>query len=207
MTRSDDPKRAARLQAMEARARAAASSPDAAADLAKRFLALVPLASGATVAGFWPIGTEIDVRDLLGRLAAADHPCCLPVVVAPGRPLKFRAWSPGAPLVAGPHGTREPRSDRPELRPDVVVVPLLAFDRRGHRLGYGGGFYDRTIHALREAGPVLTVGVGYAAQEVAMLPDGPYDMRLDMIVTERYALAIADPPPGPEPARSQPESS
>jgi 5-formyltetrahydrofolate cyclo-ligase len=144
----------------------------------------------AAASGFWPFGPEIDVRPILYHLHAAGHPIALPVVVKRGLPLIFRAWAPGQPLVAGSFGVPRPEKDRPELTPRLLIVPLLAFDRDGYRLGYGGGFYDRTLAGLRAKGRVLAVGVGFSVQEVSRVPRDATDERLDWMVTEREAFPI-----------------
>lgn len=138
------------------------------------------------VSGFWSIRSEIDVRPLMQALAAATGAdLTMPVVVARGQPLLFRRWQVGMALVAGPFGTVHPAESEPALVPDLVLVPLLAFDRRRHRLGYGAGFYDRTLAGLRAAGPVTAVGIAYAAQEVGAVPVGDHDEMLDLVLTER----------------------
>lgn len=172
-------------------ARAAAVSAGAGEALARHLLSTVPLPAGAAVSAFWPMGEEIDVRPLLHRLHALRHPLGLPVVVKRGNPLTFRAWEPGDRLVPGGFGTSVPAADRPEVVPQVLLVPLLAWDRAGYRLGYGGGFYDRTLAKLRPLGPVLAVGVAYAGQEVPAVPRDHLDARLDWLVTEREAIAFA----------------
>ena len=193
MTPPNDPdtlreaKKAARAAARAVRA--ALPSAGAGEALAACFLAeFGGLSAGATVAGYWPIGDELDVRPLLGALAARGHACALPVVVRKGEPLLFRRWAPGDAVAPGALGIPEPDAAAPEVRPDLLLVPLLAFDRAGYRLGYGGGFYDRTLERLRRGGPVTAAGVGYAGQEVAAVPRDAYDQPLDWIVTERYAL-------------------
>jgi len=177
-----------RREAMARRRLAAQASPDAGAALRDRFLAAVPLAPGAVVSGFWPMGDEIDVRPLLDALMARGHPVALPVVVGKGKPLVFRQWHPGDALVPGPLGTRTPSADKPELRPTIVITPLLAYDARGFRVGYGAGYYDMTLAALRAAGSTLAVGVGYDAQEVDAIPVDVWDQPVDWIVTERRAF-------------------
>lgn len=152
---------------------------------------LVP--EGALVSGFWPIHDEFDPRPLMEALAARGHRLCLPVVVAKGRPLAFRVWAPGDPLEHAGFGLSVPRWDAPPAVPDFLLVPLLAFDRRLYRLGYGGGYFDRTIETLRAHSPaVRAVGVGFAAQEVPEVPALAHDQRLDCIVTERELIRIAD---------------
>ena len=173
----------------------AAGGPAAALALRDRFLEgpgkLVGQEwAGAVASGFWPFGPEIDVRPILYHLHAAGHPIALPVVVKRGLPLLFRAWRPGQELVAGSFGVPRPDKDQPELTPEVLIVPLLAFDRSGYRLGYGGGFYDRTLAGLRENGRALAVGVGFSAQEVERIPRDATDERLDWMVTEREAFRI-----------------
>ncbi len=148
------------------------------------------LAARPTVAGYWPMVDELDVRPLLERVAALGCPVGLPVVTPRGTPLVFRAWRPGAAMVAGVFGTSHP-ADATEVTPELVIAPLLAFDAAGRRLGYGGGYYDRTLARLRAAGGVLAVGVGYDAQEVERVPTGPSDRTLDAVVTETRVLRIA----------------
>jgi 5-formyltetrahydrofolate cyclo-ligase len=134
---------------------------------------------GAIVSGYWPINDEIDIRPLLHALAGRGHPIALPVTGRRGEALVFRAWRPGEPLMAGRFGTSHPAG--PEVTPDVLLMPLLAFDGQGNRLGYGGGFYDRTVSRLPGA---LRIGCGYAVQELDSLPTGPYDQKLHAIATE-----------------------
>jgi 5-formyltetrahydrofolate cyclo-ligase len=188
----DEAKRALRMEA-EIRRHEAATTDDgrAGARLAERFLDSVTVPAGAVVSGFWPIRTEIDVIPLLHALAARGHTLALPVVVGPARPLVFRAWREGDAMAEGPYGIREPLADVPEVAPHVLLVPLLAFDRAGWRLGYGGGFYDRSLAALRERSATMAIGVAWAAQEVAAVPRDGRDQPLDWVVTEREALRIA----------------
>jgi 5-formyltetrahydrofolate cyclo-ligase len=143
---------------------------------------------GVIVSGFSPLKSEISPLPLLRRLADAGASLALPVVVGRGRPLIMRAWSFGAPLVSGVWGIREPPADAPELFPDILIVPLLAFDRCGHRIGYGAGYYDMTISRLRAMKPVMAVGIAFAAQEIAAVPATPRDARLDLVLTERGAI-------------------
>jgi len=183
----------AEMQLKRERAHAAAG-PAASLSLRDRFFeALGPSLRdlpGAVASGFWPFGPEIDIRPILYHLHAAGHPVALPVVVRRGLPLLFRAWRPGQSLVTGSFGVPRPDKDQPELTPRMLIVPLLAFDRTGYRLGYGGGFYDRTLARLRANGPTLAVGVGFALQELPFVPHDSVDERLDWMVTEREAFHI-----------------
>ena len=180
-----------RLGAAERRAEAFVALPQAGADLARRFHDAVRLPRGAVVSGYWPLDGELDIRPLLAQIHQMGHPIGLPVVKGKGQPLLFRRWSPGAPLVQGSFKVMTPPEGVPEVEPDVLLVPLLAFDRAGYRLGYGGGFYDRTLEKRRREAhsgrPVLAIGIAFAAQETERLPQGPYDQRLDWIVTEAWA--------------------
>jgi 5-formyltetrahydrofolate cyclo-ligase len=182
----DDQKRALRLQAAEARqaAHAANLSGQAVQTLRAHFLAQVPLSAGAVIGGYWPIRTEIYVRPLLAALHERGHVCCLPVA-QPGEPLEFRVWRPGDALVPGMFGIHVPDRTARAVVPDVLLIPLLAFDADGRRLGYGGGFYDRTISRIRASRPVATIGIAYAAQEVDKVPVDDCDRTLDWIVTEK----------------------
>ena len=159
--------------------------PARGADLAAHVLRDSAIPSGAAVAGVWPLSGEIDLRPLWHALHARGHAVLLPHTTPPGQSLHFRHWRPGTPMLRERFGTEYP--DGPLGTPNVIFVPLLAFDRRGHRLGYGGGYYDRTLAAHPRA---LSVGIGYAAQEVAEVPIGPHDWRLGAIFTELGAVAL-----------------
>ncbi|PVA09216.1 5-formyltetrahydrofolate cyclo-ligase [Pelagivirga sediminicola] len=137
---------------------------------------------GAPLAGYMPIRTEIDPLPAMQE-AAANGPVCVPVIVGEGQALKFSRWWPGGAMKDGPFGARIPQLDD-FITPEILIVPLVAFDRAGGRLGYGGGFYDRTLEGLRKAGGALAIGFAYGAQEAAELPLEPTDQPLDMIVTE-----------------------
>ncbi|MCA8933841.1 MAG: 5-formyltetrahydrofolate cyclo-ligase [Rhodospirillaceae bacterium] len=177
----------AALRSAAAVRRAEAHGEDAAgkaARLARHALALVPADDGIVVSAYAAMRDEIDPLPLLAELAGRGCRIALPVVTGAGQPLVFRAWAPGAPLVPAPFGTRVPPETAEVLVPDVVLVPMLAFDRRGYRLGYGGGFYDRTLTGLREANEfLLALGLAYAEQEVPRLPTEDHDAPLDAIVT------------------------
>ena len=186
-----DAKQAARRTAA-ARRRDEAAAGDGAAGtrLAEIALAEIDFADGAAIAGYWPIDSEMDVQPLLRGLAARGHPIALPVVAGRGRPLIFRAWREGDEMADGAFGIREPLPAAAEIEPGVLLVPLLAFDRAGFRLGYGGGFYDRSLADLREKAPVLAVGIAWAGQETAAVPRDSHDQPLDWIVTERAAIEV-----------------
>ena len=172
----------AHRDAIPADTRQAAAEAIAASDFP---LAIGP---GTIVSGFMPLGSEINPLPLMKKLAAQGAHLALPVVAARGQPLTMRAWAWGEPLNAGVWGIREPKPEAPEVEPDILLVPLLAFDRAGYRLGYGGGYYDRTIGRLRANKPATAVGVAFAAQEVPQVPISPRDARLDLVLTERETI-------------------
>jgi len=148
----------------------------------------VALAPGTIVSGFSPMKSEINPLPLMRKLAEAGARLALPVVAGKGKPLVMRAWVFGEPLAAGVWGIREPKPEAAEVEPDILIVPLLAFDRRGHRIGYGAGYYDMTIAALRAKKPIVAVGIAYAIQEVPAVPTTPRDARLDLVLTEREVI-------------------
>ena len=149
-----------------------------------------PVQTPAVVSGFWPMAEELDIRPLMMELANQGCQLALPVVVAKRQPLVFRAWRPGDPLEAGVFGTLHPSPKREVVEPDALIVPLLACDEEGWRLGYGGGFYDRTLEALRAKKIVTAVGVGFNAQLLPEVPHGPSDQRLDWLLTDKRACAF-----------------
>ena len=169
-----------RLRA-EARARRATLTDPGFAERIASFARLLGIAPGAIVAGYHPFRDEADPRGLMSALAALGHPLALPCIIQSCSALAFRRWTVGDALTPNAYGIAEPSITTEELVPAAVLVPLLAFDANGHRLGYGGGYYDRTFEALRR---VRIIGVAYSGQEVAVLPREPHDHRLDMIVTE-----------------------
>lgn len=177
-------KAAARLAAHERR-QAAAAVTDPLPAQAALLAALAPF-RGRALAGYIPIRSEIDPRPAMAAWAM-HSPVCLPVIAGPGLPLRFHLWRPETALAAGRYGVPVP-AEGAEVVPGVLVVPMLAFDGRGHRLGYGGGYYDRTLQALRQAGPVVAIGFAFAAQAEPDLPSEPNDQRLDAVVTEAGAL-------------------
>ncbi|MBT5108582.1 MAG: 5-formyltetrahydrofolate cyclo-ligase [Rhodospirillaceae bacterium] len=160
------------------------------AALAANIEAAITIPSSAVIAGFWPIGSEVDIMPTLARYAVLGHAIALPVVVGRGTPLVFRRWRDGDDMDAGPFHIAEPKSTAEDLSPDILFVPMLSFDRAGYRLGYGGGFYDRTLRRLRARKPIVAIGVAYVVQEVSETPHGPDDEPLDWLVTEREAFKI-----------------
>ncbi len=187
------------LAEMKVEARRAALARRAAIDPAGKGEALAtvvlrdcPPPPGALVSGFWPMGPEIDIRPLLLALHARGQPLCLPVTPRRGQPLHFRRWAPGDALAHGPMGTRHPVAGEP-VTPGFLLVPLLAFDRAGRRLGYGGGYFDRTLAALPGA---TAIGVAYAGQEMhdpPGVPAGPTDIRLGRVATENGVVTCGEP--------------
>lgn len=151
--------------------------------IASHGLSFAGVAAPARVSGFLPIGEEIDPGPLMARLVGEGYSLCLPVMEAKGKPLLFRAWAPGEPLAEVIWGIREPLPAAPVVEPDIVLGPLLAFDVQGYRLGYGGGFYDRTLARLRALKPIVAVGLAYDAQRVDSVPHHDYDQRLDWVLT------------------------
>jgi 5-formyltetrahydrofolate cyclo-ligase len=176
----------ARRDALPRELRAAAAEAIAARPFP---LAIEP---GAAVSGFMPMKSEINPIPLMRKLADAGATLALPVVAGKGKPLIMRAWRLGEPLASGVWGIREPKPDAPEVFPDILIVPLLAFDRRGHRIGYGAGYFDMTIAALRASKPVVAAGIAFAAQEIAAVPTTPRDARLDLVLTEREVIDWRD---------------
>jgi 5-formyltetrahydrofolate cyclo-ligase len=160
----------------------------AGAVLAARGLPVARDSQNNIVSAFHSFGTEISTSELFDRLVAEDWVTALPVVVAKNTPLVFRQWKPGDALVLGRWDIQIPPEAAPEVLPDVLLVPLLAFDREGFRLGYGGGFYDRTLVKLRAFKTVVAIGVGYLAQLVDAVPRADYDQRLDFIMTEEETI-------------------
>ena len=168
------------------RARRASIAPDYRRDAsllaAQHFFAEIVLDPGAAVAGYWPIRDELDCQSILVRLLDRHHPVCLPAVAGAEAPLEWRLWEEGAPLYPAGFGALAPSELAPRIRPDVMLVPLLGFDRRGTRLGYGGGYYDRSVAAM-DRKPKL-VGLAFSVQEVEEIPREDHDVSLDAVVTE-----------------------
>jgi 5-formyltetrahydrofolate cyclo-ligase len=148
------------------------------------------IASGMIVSGFMPLKSEINPLPLMRKLADAGARLALPVVAGRGQPLIMRSWQWGEPLVPGVWGIREPPPTAPELQPDILLAPLVAFDRSGHRIGYGAGYYDLTIAQLRAKKPIAAVGIAFAAQEVESVPRTAFDARLDLVLTENETIDL-----------------
>ena len=187
----DDTKREARVRALECRSRAhevalANAVQDAGRAVMRHFLGVCTPPRGMVISGYWPVRSEIDVIPLLSHLHGRGHPCCLPVMVGRTKPLLFREWRPGLKLKEAGFAIPVPDEDVRTLVPELLLVPLLAFDEDGYRLGYGGGYYDRTISALRAKNrqQLVAVGIAYAAQQCDPVPRHDGDQPLDMVVTE-----------------------
>ena len=148
------------------------------------------IAPGMVVSGFMPLKSEINPLPLMRKLADAGARLALPTVAGRGKPLIMRSWQWGEPLVPGVWGIREPPPAAPKLQPDILLVPLLAFDRDGHRIGYGAGHYDLTIAQLRAKKPIAAVGIAFAAQEVESVPRTAFDARLDLVLTENETIDL-----------------
>jgi len=189
----DDAKTALRLEAMARRDALPLDVRESAAEAiaAQEFpLTMMP---GTIVSGFMPMKSEIDPLPLLRNLARAGAMLALPVVAGRGRPLIMRAWQEDELLAAGAWGLREPKPAAAEVEPDILLVPLLAFDRAGHRIGYGAGYYDMTLARLRARKSVTAIGVAFAMQEIPAIPKTPRDEPLDFVLTEREVIAFKDP--------------
>jgi 5-formyltetrahydrofolate cyclo-ligase len=148
------------------------------------------IAPGTIVSGFMPMRSEINPLPLMRKLAAQGAHLALPVIQGRGKPLLMRAWNFGAPLEARQWGIKEPADDAPVVDPDVLLVPLACFDRAGHRVGYGAGYFDKTIRALRAKKKVTAVGLAFAAQEIALVPATEFDEPLDLVLTEREVIDL-----------------
>lgn len=185
-------KAALRRPMRDRRAAVAAAVPDAGTRVASLVAASFAPAGGSVVAGYWPMRSELDPRPTLSALSARGCRIALPTVIGEAQPLVFRAWDSDEKLEDGPYGTMQPGGDADVVEPQLLLVPMLAFDRAGRRLGYGGGFYDRTLAALRGRFAVQAIGIAYADQEIPAVPAGPEDARLDGVVTERGYLDFTE---------------
>jgi 5-formyltetrahydrofolate cyclo-ligase len=148
----------------------------------------VPFGEGTVIAGYSPIRSECDPVPLMRGLAAKGAQLAMPVVEGKDKPLSFSEWRQGEQLMAGPFGILQPRPEALPLEPDILLVPLVAFDRACHRIGYGVGHYDRTLADLRKRKPVIAVGIAFATQEVEKIAAGDHDQHLDLVLTEREVI-------------------
>lgn len=188
MRETDDAKAEARSRAFARRKSARANTgarPDMATDqLVKALRDVIVNDTTGPIAGYMPIRTEIDPIPAMTALCDSGHEICVPVVGEAGLPLRFRIWSPEATMIPGPFGAQVPERGA-WVDPIVLIVPLVAFTLSCQRLGYGGGFYDRTLARLRQARTTRAIGFAYDGQRDDDLPIGEFDEPLDMIVTER----------------------
>jgi 5-formyltetrahydrofolate cyclo-ligase len=187
-TETQSEKAALREVALALRDALPAGERQAAAEAIAARVLPVELTTGIVVSGFMPLKTEINPIPLMRKLADAGAQLALPAIAGRGNPLIMRDWTFGAPLKAGQWGIREPGPEAPEVAPDILIVPLACFDRAGHRIGYGAGYYDMTINALRARKKVVAVGIAFAAQEIPKVPATERDARLDLVLTEREII-------------------
>ncbi|HVV62102.1 MAG TPA: 5-formyltetrahydrofolate cyclo-ligase [Pseudolabrys sp.] len=188
VTEKESPKEKLRREALARRDALPASERAAAAEkiAGRAFPVAVP--PGTIVSGFMPLKSEINPLPLLRRLAESGARLALPAIAGRGKPLIMRAYAFGDEFARGQWGIREPKADSPEVYPDILIVPLAAFDRKGHRIGYGAGYYDMTINRLRTMKPVTAIGIALAAQEIPSVPATERDARLDLVLTEREVI-------------------
>jgi len=164
---------------------------NASRDVIANVIGNVPLEPDDCVAAFWPVSNEPDIRLLLEVIVENGHKCALPVVEEKEKPLSFRQYIPGMKLQPGPEGgVLQPAAESKILHPNIVLVPLLAFDASCYRLGYGGGYYDRTLAGMRRQSNLLTVGIAFEWQRVAMVPRNKYDQMLDCVVTDKKVWLV-----------------
>jgi 5-formyltetrahydrofolate cyclo-ligase len=187
-TRIEDSKAALRRDAIARRDALPADARRAAAEAIAARPFPLPIGPGVVVSGFMPLKSEISPLPLMRKLADQGARLALPVVAGRGRPLVMREWAWGEPLGTGVWGIREPLPEAAEVEPDILLVPLLAFDRAGYRIGYGGGYYDLSIAQLRGRKAVVAVALAYAVQEVPAVPATARDARLDLVLTERDVI-------------------
>jgi 5-formyltetrahydrofolate cyclo-ligase len=188
-----DAKKELRAAAIERRKAAfELHGPEASRRIAAHGLDFLGTNPGAVVSGFAAIRDEINPAPLMTWLQAEGFRLALPVMQGKGKPLMMRAWSPGDAMSPAAWGIAEPLDDKPTVDPDVVLVPLLAFDTRGYRIGYGGGYYDRTLQRLRKLKPVVAIGLAYDEQRVDAVPVESYDQRLDWVLTPSGPLHCLD---------------
>ncbi len=177
-------KQSQREQVFQARCKAFTSNPNAGEQVSDALLGYLDLAVNTVISAYWPLAGELNSIPILKALSANGYQIVLPVMQGTEQPLIFRIWKPGITLVRASFNTWEPSPQQLQLEPDIILAPLLAFDRNGHRLGYGGGFYDRTLSKLRATKQIKVIGIAYAVQEVQRVACEPHDQLLDAIVTE-----------------------
>jgi 5-formyltetrahydrofolate cyclo-ligase len=180
----DDPKAALRRRLLALRMDVSAARPDAGAALVEHWPEAWALPAGCVVAGYRALPGEIDPEPLMRHLASRGAELALPVTQAPDGPLLFLAWSPGDPLQRAAFGVEEPTGKAPARHPDLVLVPLLGVDRHGMRIGFGKGYYDRTLARLRTLAPVRAVGLAFSEQRLDSVPFDDHDQPLDALVTD-----------------------
>ena len=185
---TDSPKARLREQAFAGRDALPADERAAAAEAIAARPFPVTITTGMIVSGFSPMKTEINPLPLMRKAAQLGARLALPAIAGRGRPLIMRTYAFGDELARGQWGIREPKADAPEVAPDILIVPLAAFDRAGHRIGYGAGYYDLTINALRAKKKVIAMGIAFAAQEITSVPATERDARLDFVLTEREVI-------------------
>jgi len=181
---ADQSKKELRAAALAARDALSDEFRAAAADAIARRGSPIEIKGGIVVSGYSPIRSEVDPFPLMRMFAARGARLALPAVMARGKSLAFRAWSPSDRLMLGPLGILEPSPAAAEIVPDIMLVPLAAFDRIGHRIGYGAGHYDFTLAHLRKAKAITAIGVAFAVQEIAAVPALAHDVALDYVLTE-----------------------
>ena len=183
-TAISDQKAKLRATALARRDALSAAERQAAAEAIAQRVFPVAVKAGTIVSGFSAVRSEINPMPLMRKLVQAGAQLALPVVQGCGKPLIMRAWNFGEPFKAGPWGIREPMPEASQVDPDILIVPLAAFDRAGHRIGYGAGYYDMTIHVLRARKKIIAIGIAFAAQEIPQVPATERDERLDLVLTE-----------------------
>jgi 5-formyltetrahydrofolate cyclo-ligase len=185
---TDSPKAQLREQALARRDTLPADARAAAAEAIAARPFPVTITKGMIVSGFSPMKTEINPLPLMRKAVQLGARLALPAIAGRGKPLIMRAYAFGDELARGQWGIREPKAEAPEVAPDIIIVPLAAFDRAGHRIGYGAGYYDMTINALRAKRKIVAMGIAFAAQEIASVPATERDARLDFVLTEREVI-------------------
>lgn len=188
-----DLKATARAAAFAARKAAHAKASALVPSASKHLLAAIGPAEGRIIAGYMAMRTELSPLPAMEALYKAGARICVPIIKANGQPLAFQEWTPTTAMIPGPFGASVPAKGD-WLKPDTLIVPLVAFDARLNRLGYGGGFYDRTLERLRAAAPTRAIGFAFAAQELPDVPQEPTDQPLDTLITENGPLAAAAKP-------------